>query len=173
MSWIKINSLEMSRGSVGSERAGWLLTAQWVPPASTMGRGAGCKGDQSSCVWPFNVRYNNVSVADTGVVTARCCGPGRVGNRRRERVRDGAEAAQHTISFKASGHPHRGSGHWIQSAEGPGTDQGSTQRWHRPGLGDSTDPYIPQSQPGSPLITVPREQEPGRFLSFSKSHSLS
>lgn len=129
MSWIKINSLEMSRGSVGSERAGWLLTAQWVPPASTMGRGAGCKGDQSSCVWPFNVRYNNVSVADTGVVTARCCGPGRVGNRRRE---SGMEQKRRSTPFllKPQGIPTEGvgTGSRVQRAQGQtrGAPRGGT-----------------------------------------------
>lgn len=31
--------------------------------------GAVCKDDQSSCVWAFNVSYNNVGVGDTWMVT--------------------------------------------------------------------------------------------------------
>lgn len=88
------------------------------------------------------------------------------GTKTRESQGQSKRSRRTLFLLKPAGRPHRGRGHWIQSAEGLVTDR------EHPGLGDSTDPH-PTELAQDPVVTLPWGAGARKFPSFSKSHCLS
>ena len=178
----KMNSLEMSRSSGGSERPHWLLSAWLVGLLEGYHEErAVYKGDQSSCIWAFKMRCLHVGVVDTRMVAAvpaDGCGPRKRGEQEPREHQGGREKSR---SRGCLGHRGQGRGQGVPTQQvdtGSRVQRALGQTRGAPEVAPSQPQVlcrspVPQSQLRSPCWFSQWEQKPRRFPSFSQSHCLS